>query len=712
MSDGAWLNAKIAGYRCEAFLGAGGMGEVYRAIDERTGRVVALKLLLPARRDPDLMRRFRNEARIHAALKHPHIGAMFTFLDLPDCPAIVMEYIDGETLDRRLRRDGPPPLPEALRLAAALVDAVAHMHRQGILHRDLKATNVKITRDGVLKLLDFGIAKDPGSPALTATGNVVGTLHALAPEQLAGAPADRQSEIWSLGALVYEITTGRHPFGDGDLTDITARIMAGRYVAPTRIAAHLPSGIDAVIARCLQVNPDRRYASCEELAAALSRLRTHDRPRTGVTLDRRVARPAAMVLAGATVVVLAVTLRGAPVVPEPAVPSPNPVITTPLPTGVAMRTITIDVVGGSAEVWRNDSLLGRTPFPLQARIGEHVTLELRRAGSVADTVEFDVTETRDAYSFVLRTGAPTSRGPSVPLAIAAWSWFAWPWRRRTRTRMPETVTRGSPALAADIRIVVGCATDPGCVREGNEDAFRIVRPEGNGATRTALLAMVCDGMGGHEGGEVASRLATEVISDRFRSTGDPGTAIVKAVQSANRAIHKAAQQQPHLAGMGTTCTAIVVSAGRAWCAHVGDSRCYLIRDAGIYQMTDDHSSVMAMVRDGALTADEARSHPDKNVILRALGSHRDVEVSTWPRPFMLQPGDRMLICSDGLYDVTTDAEILEAVDGHPPQVGCDALIALARTRGAPDNVTVVILAVPHHGAGKAPRDTRPVAVAT
>lgn len=716
MTDGAWENARIGDYRCVAFLGAGGMGEVYRAVEESTGRVVALKLLLPARRDPALVRRFRNEARIHATLQHPHIGAMYAFLDLPDCPVIVMEYVDGTALDQQLKRRGPPPLPETLRLAGALVDAVGHMHRRGILHRDLKTTNVKVTHDGVLKLLDFGIAKDPGSPALTATGNVIGTLHSLSPEQLAGAPATTQSEIWSLGVVIYEITTGRHPFADGDTTEITARILAGRYAPPSRVATGLPAALDAVIARCLKVDPRRRYESCEALAHALEQVATAPARPAPISSDLHgLVRPTRTKVAGVAALAL---LTLAVLARDSTDPANDTVVVPAIPAAVAsdaaLRTVTIDVVGGRAEVWRGDSLLGRTPYQLRARLGEHVSLELRRAGSASEAVEFDVTEGRTAYSYVLRAGRPTSQLPAAPLGWAAFGWLAWPWRRR-RSAIATTMelgTRGSGALPIDTRIVIGSATDPGCVRQGNEDAFRIVRPEGEGASRTALLAVVCDGMGGHEGGEVASQLATDVIGAEFRSGSEPGEAIAKAVRAANRAIFKAAQERPALTGMGTTCTALVVRAGQAWCAHVGDSRCYLIRGAGIYQMTDDHSSVMAMVRDGALSADEARSHPDKNVILRALGSHKEVEVSTWPRPFVLQHGDRFLLCSDGLYDVLTDPEILAAVDGHPPQQGCDALIALARERGAPDNVTVIILAVPEQRTQAVSRETRPVGLAS
>ncbi|HRP09139.1 MAG TPA: SpoIIE family protein phosphatase, partial [Gemmatimonadales bacterium] len=209
----------------------------------------------------------------------------------------------------------------------------------------------------------------------------------------------------------------------------------------------------------------------------------------------------------------------------------------------------------------------------------------------------------------------------------------------------------------------------------------------------------------------ASRLATSVLATHYhRKPDDPGRSLADAVRTANRIIHEAGTADPGLAGMGTTCTAIVIHSGRAWCAHVGDSRCYLVRDGGILLMTEDHSSVMELVREGTISASEARNHPDKNVILRALGSHRDVEVAVWPRPFALEPGDRLLLCSDGLYDLATDDDILAAVGGAAPQDACDHLVELARARGAPDNVTVIVVAVPAGTAGDQMRITRPVPV--
>ncbi len=696
----------IGSYRCDRFLGAGGMGEVYLATDLRSGKAVALKILTAARRDPALVARFRNEARIHAALHHPNIGEMHQFLDATDAPCIAMEFVSGHTLDAILRR-GPLPTGTALQLADALVSAVGHMHHHDVLHRDIKSNNIKVTETGVLKLLDFGIAKDAGSPRLTADGSVVGTLQSLSPELLHGVPADRRSDLWAIGVVMYELFTGRPPFADDNGEAVTDRIRAGRYAPATSIAPGLPIGIDAVIGRCLRVDPRRRYPDCAALRrdlAALGKPTSH---------RRATAWRWALPIAGAALLGVSLLLRGpgqSGIDPQPEVPVAIPA--TAVARNAQLRIVTIATVGGSAEVWQDGKLAGVTPHRIEARIGTTVNLTLRRSGHHDEQVQFTISEGRTDYSFVLRANQTSTRGADHSGSGAyAVAWLGLPWfGKRRRKPVPRTgrPTLGGEGLAIEHRIVIATRTDVGCVREGNEDAFCVVRPEGSG---DPLLAAVCDGMGGHAAGETASRIATEVLVAQYRRhPADPGKSLADAVRAANRAIHDAANRDPKLVGMGTTCTALAIHAGRAWCAHVGDSRCYLIRHDEILLMTEDHSSVMELVREGSISAGEARNHPDKNVILRALGSHRDVEVAVWPQPFLLSPGDRLLLCSDGLYDVVSDQDILDLVGSGAPQDGCARLIDLARERGAPDNVTVVVLAVPAGTTDSSPSITRPIPV--
>lgn len=271
-------------------------------------------------------------------------------------------------------------------------------------------------------------------------------------------------------------------------------------------------------------------------------------------------------------------------------------------------------------------------------------------------------------------------------------------------------------VAVELRVEAGIATDPGCVRSVNEDALRVIRPTTpEGLAEHGVLAVVCDGMGGHEAGEVASALAMETIVQRFEEDDRPlPLALVRAIKAANRAVNDAARRSAKLRGMGTTCCALVLRRGAAYCAHVGDSRCYLIRDGDAFLMTEDHSEVMLLVRRGVISRDEARHHPDRNVISRALGSHDEVEVSAWEHPFAVHPDDAFLLCSDGLHDLVGDEELRDVVgagDVHA-QVACDRLVALARDRGGHDNISVAILRVRAQGGTPAKvRDTRVVGTA-
>jgi protein phosphatase len=255
--------------------------------------------------------------------------------------------------------------------------------------------------------------------------------------------------------------------------------------------------------------------------------------------------------------------------------------------------------------------------------------------------------------------------------------------------------RRAVAAAAPWHLETGTATDPGCVRELNEDTLLLRVPDSPDAMRRhGVLAVVCDGMGGHEAGEVASALARDTIAASLDADDTQlPDALVQAIQSANGAIFDAGRKQSALRGMGTTCCAMILRDGAAWCAHVGDSRCYLLRDGDLLLMTEDHSAVMDMVRRGILSLEEARHHPDKNVISRALGSHASIEVSSWSHPFVVQPDDAFLLCSDGLYDLVSDADIRATMLYGKPhaQVACDRLIALARERGGLDNISVVIV---------------------
>jgi serine/threonine protein phosphatase PrpC len=239
-------------------------------------------------------------------------------------------------------------------------------------------------------------------------------------------------------------------------------------------------------------------------------------------------------------------------------------------------------------------------------------------------------------------------------------------------------------------------SDPGRVRPLNEDSASVVIPEDvNVLDRKGILMVVADGMGGYEGGELASRMTVDcVCRSYYHADADPQTALTGALDEANREVLHYAKLNPRLTGMGTTCTAIAVVNGGAWLAHIGDTRLYLIRDRTAYRMTQDHSATMDLVKKGLLTLSEADHHAGRNVILRAVGTREHVEATTWNKPFSVLPGDRLLICSDGFYETMADEEIA-CICSTPTGSAqtCEALLKLALERDGSDNLTVALLCV-------------------
>lgn len=257
----------------------------------------------------------------------------------------------------------------------------------------------------------------------------------------------------------------------------------------------------------------------------------------------------------------------------------------------------------------------------------------------------------------------------------------------------------------DYEVAASVQTDTGCVREINEDSGRFVRPSDERQLKEkGVLLVVADGMGGHSAGEVASGMAAEFVPHLyFDSDAEPHAALRGAVEEANRRIHAASLEDESKRGMGTTCTTLVLLDGQAFAAHVGDSRLYMLRGGKVYLLTEDHSAVMEMVKLGLITMEQARHHEDKNVILRALGTTPEVEV-TMLEPFSVRLGDQYLLCSDGLYDLVTDEEIeRELSDAADISTAGERLITLAKARGGHDNITVGIAAVvpPGNGGAKA-----------
>ena len=277
---------RLGPYAIVAPIGAGGMGEVYKATDTRLERTVAIKVL-PAHvaSDPERKQRFEREAKTVAALSHPHICPVFDVGREGEIDFLVMEYLEGETLADRLTK-GALPLDQALRYAIEIADALDKAHRQGVTHRDLKPANIMLTKAGA-KLLDFGLAKlKPTGPqsdastkladALTEQGTILGTFQYMAPEQLEGKDADARSDIWAFGCVVYEMVTGQKAFEGKSQASLIAAILHKEPTALSSVVPLFPPGLDYVVQTCLDKDPDDRWQSARDLLRDLKRIDAGD----------------------------------------------------------------------------------------------------------------------------------------------------------------------------------------------------------------------------------------------------------------------------------------------------------------------------------------------------------------------------------------------------------------------------------------------------
>jgi serine/threonine-protein kinase len=273
--------ARLGPYEIVSPLGVGGMGEVYRARDTRLDRTVAIKVLpTEFAADPDLRARFEREARAIAALDHPHICALHDVGEQDGVLYLVMQHLDGETLQQRLARTkGPLPIDQALTIAIEIADALDKAHRAGITHRDLKPANIMLTKSGA-KLLDFGLAKLRGAAAPismsgmtrlatatpnTAHGTILGTVHYMAPEQVEGREADARADIWSLGVVLYEMLTGTRPFEGTSAASVIVSILKDAPPPITTRQPLVPRTLDHIVARCLERDPEERWQTAADI---------------------------------------------------------------------------------------------------------------------------------------------------------------------------------------------------------------------------------------------------------------------------------------------------------------------------------------------------------------------------------------------------------------------------------------------------------------
>ncbi|MFI5707030.1 protein kinase [Kribbella sp. NPDC051620] len=297
-------------YRLGTSLGRGGMGEVFRAVDEQLGRPVAVKLMLPSDRDPSAVERFHREARAAAQLNDPHVVAVYDFGQHGNEFFLVMELVDGRTVAGELAEHGPLPKDRAIDIVEQAALGLAAAHRENVVHRDVKPGNLLVTPEGTVKVADFGIAHraDEGTTALTATGQLIGSALYLAPERARGGRAGKPSDVYSLGCVLYQLLTGQPPFAGEHPAAILYQHVDAEPALPSLIRPELAGGFETALFRMLAKDPAER-PTAEEIAAGSLRA------------------PAAL----ATTAVVAPTVRAAAVVPVETMPI-APVIPPPPPS--------------------------------------------------------------------------------------------------------------------------------------------------------------------------------------------------------------------------------------------------------------------------------------------------------------------------------------------------------------------------------------------
>lgn len=337
-AQGSATGARLGPYVLGEKLGAGGMGVVFRARDDRLGRDVAIKVLPEAFRSPERQRRFVTEARAAAALSHTNVLAVYDVSTDAEQPYLVTELLDGQSLADVVEK-GPLPTRRALALVAQAARGLAAAHERGIVHRDLKPSNLFVTRDGTVKVLDFGLAKlatedasttsetvtsDRAKDPSTGEGTVLGTVGYMSPEQVQGKAADARSDIFALGCVLYELLSGKRAFFGPTAIDTSHAVLRGD---PAPLPAHVPQAVARLCARCLQKEPAERFQSARDLAFALDALEgdsgTSSQPSAGALAapapKRRWMRP---VVGVATIVALGIAwLAGRSFAPRPAAPA-------------------------------------------------------------------------------------------------------------------------------------------------------------------------------------------------------------------------------------------------------------------------------------------------------------------------------------------------------------------------------------------------------
>jgi len=458
------IGEKVGEYEIVGFLGAGGMGSVYHGIHKKINRSAAIKVLSEPATSSNFKERFFNEAQLQSSLHHPNIATLYDFQESADVLFIVMEYVDGETLDALISRRFFA-VEDALATFETVCEAVDFIHSHNIVHRDIKPQNIKLSSGGKVKMLDFGIAKGKVSHGLTRVGGVIGTPNYLAPEQLLGQPATPRSDIWALGVLLYEMLTGETPFKGKTLGELHLQITTSKYDPPETANPAVSHQVSRIVSKCLTIDPAQRYQNLEEVLSDVKEAKKRYSPRPAddaangafarssllklanrlsLTGGTRVSsadagpegsgqrsRPGLMLTLVGGVMLLGVvgivvwamsgSSNGTANVNVPgstgtpfAVPTkatnkasdrqmkagPQHLGTTV--TAAERPRLRLEAMEGTTEVYREGSYIGSTPLEIEGEENETAVLTFKRAGFEDKVEKIDITTRRKVYTVALK----------------------------------------------------------------------------------------------------------------------------------------------------------------------------------------------------------------------------------------------------------------------------------------------------------------------
>ncbi len=383
---------EIAGYHLAERIGSGGMGDVYKAYNKDLQRMAAVKIL----HQKNMADRFRNEAYIQSSISHPNIACLYEYIILNDTPCIIMEYVEGESLDNYLHRKGKLSNEETESIIRQIASALAYLHKKDILHRDVKPQNFKIQTDGKVTMLDFGIAKSKYTPKLTQQGFVVGTTEYMAPEQFQQ-QVEKKSDIWSLGILAYELITGYLPFEANNPVTLRSKIEKGSFTNPKIMVPQVSEKLNTIIEKSLRLNPASRITAgdIEHLLSNKQQLTFAGRDKQSL-FKFELNRKNLLITAGVLFFIFVVIF----IARQPDNNKEKPAVTEIEHPGLQKLIIAVPNAP-NAHIVFPDGSTKKLPFEIAGDEGDYFKFTLEAEGYISREIEVPITNRRKSYEYNL-----------------------------------------------------------------------------------------------------------------------------------------------------------------------------------------------------------------------------------------------------------------------------------------------------------------------